>query len=76
MSRPATRNGHHTPPRVLADAPGDNPLPRPDTAPGTLPSAAGGGRDERGRFTAGNGGGPGNPFARRTAALRNGSWMR
>src|SRR5215212_2718000 len=28
------------------------------------------GRDSGGRFTAGNGGGPGNPFARRTAALR------
>jgi hypothetical protein len=29
-----------------------------------------GGRDERGRFTAGNVGGPGNPFARRVAAYR------
>jgi hypothetical protein len=28
------------------------------------------GRDARGRFTAGNAGGPGNPFARRVAALR------
>jgi hypothetical protein len=28
------------------------------------------GRDGRGRFTKGNGGGPGNPFARHTAALR------
>jgi hypothetical protein len=28
------------------------------------------GRDARGRFTRGNAGGPGNPFARRTAALR------
>jgi hypothetical protein len=27
-------------------------------------------RDQRGRFTAGNRGGPGNPFARQTAALR------
>lgn len=29
------------------------------------------GRDARGRFTAGNGGGPGNPFARRVAELRS-----
>ena len=28
------------------------------------------GRDKRGRFAAGNAGGPGNPFARQTAALR------
>src|SRR4051812_17594013 len=28
------------------------------------------GRDERGRFTRNNKGGPGNPFARRVAALR------
>ena len=28
------------------------------------------GRDERGRFAPGNGGGPGNPFARRVAKLR------
>jgi hypothetical protein len=38
------------------------------TAP---PSTDGGnGRDKHGRFTAGNAGGPGNPFARQTAALR------
>src|SRR3954452_15286390 len=29
-----------------------------------------GGRDERGRFRPGNSGGPGNPFARKVAALR------
>src|SRR5689334_10197691 len=29
-----------------------------------------GGRDGKGRFTKGNPGGPGNPFARRVAALR------
>src|ERR1700730_10104981 len=29
-----------------------------------------GGRDAQGRFTAGNSGGPGNPFARRVAELR------
>jgi hypothetical protein len=28
------------------------------------------GRDERGRFAVGNPGGPGNPFAKRAAALR------
>ena len=32
--------------------------------------AADGGRDAQGRFAAGNKGGPGNPFARRTAAMR------
>lgn len=37
-----------------------------------LPSSNGGnGRDSRGRFAAGNPGGPGNPFARRTARLRS-----
>jgi hypothetical protein len=38
---------------------------RKDTAP-----AAPNGRDAAGRFTKGNPGGPGNPFARRTAAMR------
>src|SRR5215510_9972878 len=33
-------------------------------------NAAGGGRDAKGRFAAGNAGGPGNPFARWTAELR------
>jgi hypothetical protein len=33
-------------------------------------AAADNGRDARGRFTAGNAGGPGNPFARRVAELR------
>ncbi len=33
-------------------------------------TAAGNGRDSQGRFVKGNRGGPGNPFARRTAALR------
>jgi hypothetical protein len=43
----------------------------PPAAPGGAPSTNGGnGRDGRGRFTAGNRGGPGNPFARQTAALR------
>jgi hypothetical protein len=44
------------------------PAPAAAAAP---PSTNGGnGRDGRGRFTAGNRGGPGNPFARQTAALR------
>jgi hypothetical protein len=34
------------------------------------PQAAEGGRDAHGRFASGNGGGPGNPFARQVAALR------
>jgi hypothetical protein len=38
---------------------------------GPSPSANGAnGRDQRGRFAKGNSGGPGNPFARRTAMLR------
>jgi hypothetical protein len=40
-----------------------SPNPPPD-------AAAAEGRDEKGRFAAGNKGGPGNPFARRVAALR------
>ena len=38
----------------------------------TMPSTNGknGGRDSRGRFAKGNGGGPGNPFARQVAKLR------
>jgi hypothetical protein len=35
------------------------------------PQAADGGRDAHGRFVTGNPGGPGNPFARRVAALRS-----
>jgi hypothetical protein len=37
----------------------------------TATSAGGNGRDGQGRFTAGNPGGPGNPFARRMAQLRS-----
>ena len=41
------------------------------TSLAAAPSPNGGnGHDERGRFTAGNAGGPGNPFARRVAAFR------
>ena len=50
------------------------PSPAPDAGlpPGAdaKPPAADGGRDPHGRFGKGNAGGPGNPFARRVAALR------
>jgi hypothetical protein len=42
----------------------------PNTTTPTPPEAAQNGRDAQGRFTVGNPGGPGNPFARRTAAMR------
>jgi hypothetical protein len=44
-------------------------LPTPD-ADSTTSTATAEGRDPRGRFVAGNRGGPGNPFARQIAALR------
>jgi hypothetical protein len=40
------------------------------TEPAASPGSADGGRDAKGRFAPGNAGGPGNPFARRTAELR------
>ena len=40
----------------------------PDVPPAEAPAS---GRDSRGRFAKGNRGGPGNPFARQTAALRS-----
>jgi hypothetical protein len=53
---------------------GPSPSPAPEASPPTgadaKPTAADGGRDPHGRFTKGNAGGPGNPFARRVAALR------
>jgi hypothetical protein len=62
MSSPSTANG------VLPPA---RPTAPPPPAPAAPPSTNGGnGRDGRGRFSAGNRGGPGNPFARQTAALR------
>ena len=42
--------------------------PRPTEAAAQTPSAAG--HEANGRFARGNPGGPGNPFARRVAALR------
>jgi hypothetical protein len=54
---PANGNPHdHVPPTP----------PGPDATPG-----AEGKRDSHGRFAKGNGGGPGNPFARQVAALRS-----
>jgi hypothetical protein len=46
--------------------------PAPQTAAATAAPSANGsnGRDTQGRFASGNRGGPGNPFARKTAALR------
>ncbi len=64
-------NGHSTPgsatPRQAPEGNGTPPAdaPSPDTSHKDK-----GDRDSRGRFVAGNKGGPGNPFARRTAALR------
>jgi hypothetical protein len=58
-------------PSVNGVLPPDPQTTPPPAAPGGPPSTNGGnGRDGRGRFTAGNRGGPGNPFARQTAALR------
>jgi hypothetical protein len=47
----------------VSEATSRNDAERPPSAPN--------GRDQRGRFTAGNAGGPGNPFARRVARLRS-----
>jgi hypothetical protein len=49
-----------------------SPEPQTQTPPrqSTAPDASSNGRDAHGRFAKGNGGGPGNPFARQTAALR------
>ena len=45
----------------------------PDASPMNRPSTngAGNGRDKNGRFSRGNFGGPGNPFAKRVARLRS-----
>ncbi len=62
MHAPTHTNGH-TP----STAPGAGLPPGPDTKP----PPRDGGRDPHGRFSEGNAGGPGNPFARRVAALRS-----
>jgi hypothetical protein len=59
-----------------ADAPGYSiPALRGSTTPETRgtkkPSSNGDARDGQGKFAKGNAGGPGNPFARQTAALRS-----
>src|SRR6516165_1785352 len=59
MTAPHTGNGTLHPAPQSAPWTDANPSPPP-----------GPGRDARGRFTAHNPGGPGNPFARQTAALR------
>jgi hypothetical protein len=54
-------------------APETSPIPNRLGAAFAQPAASpenGGGRDAKGRFAPGNAGGPGNPFARRTAELR------
>jgi hypothetical protein len=47
-----------------------NPVSAPLEADSPVSPDGGNGRDSRGRFAKGNAGGPGNPFARRSAALR------
>jgi hypothetical protein len=65
MSPTLSANGLHDP-----ATPRFTPPPGP-AASSDAPSSQGTNRrDARGRFAKGNGGGPGNPFARQTAALR------
>src|ERR1700731_2757092 len=66
MSALATASG--TPCNGLNAAPG--PEPRPSSVPQPPSPASASERDGRGRFAPGNKGGPGNPFARRSATLR------
>src|SRR5262245_43080787 len=54
---PPSLNGHHEPAAPLQ--------------PFVNGQAAANGRETNGRFARGNGGGPGNPFARKVAALRS-----
>jgi hypothetical protein len=57
------------PPRPDADSPRDTGDPAYNA--GMLPTPSTNGRTSRGQFAKGNPGGPGNPYARRTAALRS-----
>jgi hypothetical protein len=50
--------------------PSSEPTPEQQNQPGAVPNANPD-RDAQGRFKTGNRGGPGNPFARKTAALRS-----
>jgi hypothetical protein len=68
MHAACSRNGdgsRHTP----KTSPTPNRLGAAFAEPAASPEN-GGGRDAKGRFAPGNAGGPGNPFARRTAELR------
>src|SRR5438093_553525 len=65
MTAPHTGNQQPNPSRNSALGAGPQGSPSPEAAP-----ADSSGRDARGRFTAHNKGGPGNPFARRVASLR------
>src|SRR6516162_8761190 len=68
MHAACSRNGNGR--GTTPDTPSTN---RPGLAcaePASSPANGAGGRDAQGRFAPGNAGGPGNPFARRTAELR------
>jgi hypothetical protein len=56
------------PPRPDADSPRDTGDPAYNAG---MPTPSTNGRTPRGQFAKGNPGGPGNPYARRTAALRS-----
>ena len=56
------------PPRPDADSPRDTGDPAYNAG---MPTPSTNGRTPRGQFATGNPGGPGNPYARRTAALRS-----
>ena len=56
------------PPRPDADSPRDTGDPAYNAG---MPTPSANGRTPRGQFAKGNPGGPGNPYARRTAALRS-----
>jgi hypothetical protein len=65
----ATKTASRSSRRIVEEA-----APRPATdnkRQETATNGNGSGRDSKGRFTAGNPGGPGNPFARRVAQLRS-----
>jgi hypothetical protein len=71
----AEPNGKADERAVAAAATGTEGAPSPNGPDGSAtPAPSGGrgdGRDDKGRFARGNRGGPGNPFARKVAALRS-----
>jgi hypothetical protein len=70
MSRTTARSSPHPAPSAPHPAAGGDPaLPADDNGDPT-PHPSSPGREANGRFCKGNLGGPGNPFARQTAALR------